>query len=366
MEQPAKNRTWVRPDVRRGRGASSRPGGRYEPLAREAFDDGWDTVDEEPEKLKTIIIPDKSKSIISYNNSPDVGGDRTINPYRGCEHGCIYCFARPGHAFLGLSPGLDFESRLFVKFDAPKLLAKELRNPKYKPAPFMLSGVTDCYQPIEKAFRLTRQILEVLNDFSHPVCIVTKSSLVTRDMDLLKAMAKRNLASVAVSVTTLDRKLARAMEPRAATPPRRIAAIRKLTGAGIPVIVMFAPVIPGLNDHELDAVLQEARKAGATGAGYVMLRLPFELKDLFREWLEEHRPDRARRVMKMIRDVRGGRSYVAEFGERMRGTGPVARLIASRFQTACRRLGLNEQRRRLDISQFSPPGEPGDQLDLFP
>jgi len=351
--------------VPRGRGAVSNAGGRFESRLREAFDDGWTGDDEAPKPLRTVIQPERARVIISRNDSPDVGFDRSINPYRGCEHGCIYCYARPAHAYMGLSPGLDFESHIFFKPEAGRLLEAELSRRGYVPGPIHIGGNTDPYQPQERTLRVTRQVLEVLSRFNHPFSIITKSALILRDIDLIGPMGAANLARVAVSVTTLDRSLARAMEPRAATPERRIGAIRGLAAAGCPVAVMFAPVIPGLNDHELEAVLERAAEAGATGAGYVVLRLPQEIKDLFREWLDAARPDRARRVMSLVRQMRGGQDYDAEWGKRMKGEGPIAEIIAARFKAARKRFGLDQERTPLDVSRFLVPPKAGDQMDLF-
>ena len=303
--------------------------------------------------------------IISKNDSPDVGFSRSINPYRGCEHGCIYCYARPAHAYMGLSPGLDFESKLFFKPEAGRLLDQELRKPRYQPLIIHIGGNTDPYQPQERTLRVTRQVLEVLARFRHPCSVITKSALILRDLDLLGPMAARNLVRVAVSVTTLDRKLARSMEPRAATPERRIGAIRALAAAGVPTIVMFAPSIPGLNDHEMEAVLERAAEAGAKGAGYVALRLPLEIKDLFKEWLATDHPDRASKVMSLVRQMRGGKDYDAEWRTRMRGEGPIADLMSQRFNAARRRLGLDRPLPDLDLGLFRPPVRAGDQGDLF-
>ncbi len=354
----------LQPHVR-GRGARSNASGRYEPLAREAFDDGWTERDEAPRPLRTVLTAERARTILTRNDSPDVGFDRSINPYRGCEHGCIYCYARPAHAYMGLSPGLDFESRLFFKPDAAQLLEKELSKPGYKVDRVHIGGNTDPYQPIERRLRITRQVLEVLDRFNHPVSVITKSALVARDVDILGRMAERGLAKAFVSVTTLDRKLARAMEPRAATPERRLWAMRQLADAGVPVGVGFAPVIPGLNDHELEAVLERAAEAGASEAMFVVLRLPLEIKDLFAEWLETQVPDRARRVLSLVRQMRGGRKYDAQWGSRMTGLGPVAELIRRRFTVATARLGLNRAsvRQRLDL--FCAPSPPKSQLDLF-
>ncbi|MDP8915855.1 MAG: PA0069 family radical SAM protein, partial [Pseudomonadota bacterium] len=291
--------------------------------------------------------------------------NQSINPYRGCEHGCTYCYARPAHAYMGLSPGLDFESRLFFKPEAAALLERELSKPGYKVQNIQIGGNTDPYQPIERKLRITRGVLEVLQRFQHPFSIITKSHAITRDLDILGPMGRAGLARAAVSVTTLDRKLARSMEPRAATPERRLEAIRALADAGAPTVVMFAPVIPGLNDHELEAVLERAAEAGAVSAGYVVLRLPLEIKDLFREWLETDHPDRARRVISLTRQMRGGRDYDPEWGKRQRGEGPIAELIARRFQLASERLGLNRSWAELDVGRFRPPPRSGDQADLF-
>ena len=351
--------------VIRGRGAVSNASGRYEPTSREAFDDGWTEADGEPKPLRTELTAERARKIITRNDSPDVGFSASINPYRGCEHGCIYCYARPAHAWMGLSPGLDFESKLFFKPEAAKLLERELSRPGYVPDPIHIGGNTDPYQPIEKTLRITRGVLEVLDRFNHPCSIITKNALITRDADVLGRMAGRGLARAFVSVTTLDRKLARAMEPRAATPGKRLEAIRRLADAGVPVGVGVAPVIPGLNDHEMEAILEAAAEAGATSAMFVTLRLPLEIKDLFREWLAEAYPDRAERVMSLVRQTRGGTDYDAEWGSRMKGTGPLAELIAARFKKATRKYGLNSERPPHDVEQFMVPPRTGDQLRLF-
>jgi DNA repair photolyase len=353
------------PNAIRGRGARSNDSGRYESQSREAFDDGWTMEDPEPAQLTTTVTAEKARVIISHNDSPDVGFSASINPYRGCEHGCIYCYARPAHAYMGLSPGLDFESKLFFKPEAAKLLEKELSKRSYKPEFIHIGGNTDPYQPQERKLRITRGIIEVLVRFRHPFSLITKSALVVRDVDLLAEAAAMDLARVAVSITTLDRKLARSMEPRAATPEKRIDAVRRLTAAGVPVTVMFAPCIPGLNDHEMEAVLERAAEAGASGAGYVALRLPLEIKDLFREWLDTDHPDRARRVMSLVRQMRGGLDYDARWKTRMKGEGPVADLMATRFKAAKRRYGLNQDWGMLDAGKFRVPPAPGGQLDLF-
>lgn len=349
----------------RGRGARSNASGRFESQVREAFDDGWTADDQEPARLTTTVTAEAARVIISRNDSPDVGFAASINPYRGCEHGCTYCYARPAHAYMGLSPGLDFESKLYFKREAARLLEAELRSPRYRPELIHIGGNTDPYQPQERALRITRQVLEVLLRFRHPFSVITKSTLITRDLDLLAEAAARKLTRVAISVTTLDRKLARSMEPRAATPEKRLAAIRALTSAGVPVTVMFAPAIPGLNDHEMEAVLERAAEAGASGAGYVALRLPREIKDLFREWLESDHPDRARRVMSLVRQMRKGKDYDAEWGSRMRGHGPVADLMRARFAAAKTRYGLDRGWGSLDLSRFCVPPKAGDQIDLF-
>ena len=349
----------------RGRGARSNAGGRYESQSREAFDDGWTPDDIEPTRLTTTVTAEKAKVIITHNDSPDVGFSASINPYRGCEHGCIYCYARPAHAYMGLSPGLDFESKLFFKPGAAALLERELSRPSYVPEVIHIGGNTDPYQPLERRLRVTRGVLEVLARFNHPFSIITKSALVLRDLDILAPMAERNLVRVAVSITTLDRKLARSMEPRAATPDKRLAAVKGLSDAGVPVIVMFAPSIPGLNDHEMEAVLERAAAAGARGAGYVALRLPMEIADLFQEWLASDHPDRASRVMSLIRQMRGGKTYDAQWGKRMKGEGPLAALMSRRFATAKARYGLTMTREPMDLSQFRIPPQSGGQIDLF-
>ncbi len=341
----------TRPLPPKGRGAQTNADGRFERLSHHREHDGWDD-DARPEPLRTTTLYDATRTIIARNASPDLSFDRSINPYRGCEHGCIYCFARPTHAYLGLSPGLDFESRILVKPRAAELLEAELSAPGYTPRPIALGTNTDPYQPLERDHRITRQILEVLSRRNHPVAIVTKSDLITRDLDILGPMAERGLAKAAISITTLDRDLARAMEPRAATPEKRLQAIRALSRAGVPSAVMTAPLIPALNDAEMETILERAREAGASAAGYVVLRLPLEIKDLFRDWLEAHAPDKAAHVMALVRAMRGGRDYDAAWGTRMKGAGPYARLLAQRFRVAARRLGLNAQRMPLDATQF--------------
>jgi DNA repair photolyase len=359
----------IRPEVLRGRGAVSNAVGRFEKQSRVLLDDGWDdgwrTEDGAPPPIRTEVILDATRTIIARNKSPDLSFDQSVNPYRGCEHGCIYCFARPSHAFLGMSPGVDFESRLFAKPNAAALLARELSAPGYIPKVIAMGTNTDPYQPLEKKMRITRSVLEVLRDFRHPVAIVTKSPLILRDLDILSDMASMGLAKAALSITTLDRKLARVMEPRAGTPARRLAAIRGLTDAGVPSAVMFAPAIPALNDAEMEAVLTAAAEAGARSAGYVLLRLPLEIKDLFREWLETNVPDRAKHVMTLVRQMRGGKDYDANWNTRMTGTGPYAQVMARRFHMAVKRLGLNRPTAPLAVHKFKRPARLGDQLALF-
>ena len=349
----------------RGRGARSNRSGRFEAEVREAFDDGWTADDALATAIATSVSPERAKTIITHNDSPDVGFSASIKPYRGCEHGCIYCYARPAHAYMGLSAGLDFESKLFFKPEAARLLERELSDPRYKPEIIHIGGNTDPYQPQERKLRVTRQVLEVLERFNHPFSIISKSALILRDLDVISSMSTKNLVRVAISITTLDRRLARSMEPRAATPEKRLEAVRRLAGAGVPVIVMFAPCIPGLNDHEMEAVLQRAAEAGARGAGYVALRLPLEIKDLFEEWLATDHPDRASRVMSLIRQIRGGKAYDSQWGKRMKGEGPIAALMSRRFATAKQRYGLAEPLPPLDLTHFRIPPQAGDQLQLF-
>ena len=353
-------------DQARGRGALSNASGRFEREYAEPFDDGW-TADEKPETLKTETILEKPKTIITYNTSPDIGFDRTINPYKGCEHGCIYCFARPNHAYRGLSPGLDFETKIFVKPSAPALLRRELSKKTYKPRPIQFAGDTDIYQPLEKELRIARGILEVLSEFNHPVMLITKSALIMRDLDLLAPMAEKGLVSVAISFTSLDRQLSRVMEPRCAAPHRRLDAMRELSSAGVPVTAMTAPLIPALNEPELEHLLEAAADAGAKRAGYVLLRLPLEITGLFTEWLEAHYPDRAKRVMSLLRGMHSGQDYRSEWQVRQRGDGPYAQLIAARFRNASRRLGLNSARTSLRTDLFRVPRrkDHGSQMGLF-
>ncbi len=352
----------VEQNRRRGRGAVSNATGRFEPGRREHFDDGWESLlDQEP--FKTEVREETVKTIVATNASPDLGFDRSINPYRGCEHGCIYCYARPSHAYWGYSAGLDFETKLTAKVNAAEALEKELSRPGYSAATIVLGANTDAYQPIERERKITRAVLEVLDRFSHPAAIVTKSALVVRDLDILSRLAGRGLIKVTLSVTTLDRRLARKMEPRAPTPDKRIEAIRQLSSAGVPVGVLTAPLIPALNDHELERILEACAQAGASEAGYVLLRLPLEISALFQEWLEAKFPDRARRVMSLVRSARGGKDYVSRFGERQTGTGAYADQIAARFQLALKRFGLNQRHLSLRTDLFRPPGEA--QLSLF-
>lgn len=349
----------------KGRGARSNTSGRYEADRREEFDDGWTDQDEAAAPLRTTLSPEHARTIIAKNTSPDVGFDRSINPYKGCEHGCIYCYARPSHAWMGLSPGLDFESRIFFKPQAASLLEQELARPRYVCKRIHIGGNTDPYQPVERETQSTRSILQVMQRFRQPFSIITKSVLIARDADILGPMGRDGLASAFVSITTLDRGLARAMEPRASTPAKRLEAISRLADAGCPVGVGFAPVIPGLNDHEMEAILEAAQKAGATSAMYVTLRLPLEIKDLFREWLADARPERAARVMSLIRQTRGGKDYDPDWAQRMKGTGPVADLIAARFKAAIKRYGLDASRSPLDVTRFRVPSDMRPQMDLF-
>ncbi|MBX3498444.1 MAG: PA0069 family radical SAM protein [Alphaproteobacteria bacterium] len=368
--------------ARKGRGAISNPPVRYDSQSTVAVDDGWGSADErdplkvnphpdddEPPRLATTLTRDASRTVIARNTSPDVPFDRSINPYRGCEHGCVYCFARPTHAYLGLSPGLDFETKLLFKPDAPELLRQELARRSYRCDVIAMGTNTDPYQPVERDLKLMRRILQVLAEFNHPVGIVTKNALVTRDIDILAPMARRNLVQVFLSVTTLDRHLANIMEPRASTPTRRVAAIRALNQAGVPCGVMAAPMIPAINDHEMEAILEAAHQAGAQRAGYTVLRLPLEIAQLFEEWLREHFPDRAERVLSLVRQMRGGKIYDSEWGQRMTGTGTLAQLIRQRFDLAAKKFGFNKFRYQLDTTQFRVPesmsGKDTRQMSLF-
>jgi DNA repair photolyase len=351
-------------DRRRGRGTASNASGRFEPLARVAFDDGWQGLEQLP-PFKTTVTIDATRKIITHNDSPDISFDRSINPYRGCEHGCVYCFARPTHAYLGLSPGLDFEAKLFMKPNAPELLERELSAPDYSPKTIAIGTNTDPYQPIERRYQIMRRILEVLDRAGHPVGIVTKSALVLRDLDILTRMAKRDLVKVAISVTTLDAKLARVMEPRASTPPRRLGTLRELIKAGVPASALVAPIIPAINDAEIERILEAIAETGVRHAGYVLLRLPLELKDLFREWLIENFPDRYRHVINLIRETRGGKDYDSTWGKRQTGSGPIAWMIGRRFEVACERLGFNLTSVKTTTEHFKPPRPAAEQLDLF-
>ena len=339
----------------RGRGAVSNQAGRFERETREALDDGWGTIEDAAPRLATTLTKETPRTIITFNKSPDIHFDRSINPYRGCEHGCVYCFARPTHAYHGLSAGLDFESKLFFKPDGPDLLLKELSRPGYVPRPIALGVNTDAYQPIERDQQLTRRFLEILSAHNHPVSLLTKSALILRDIDLIAPMADKQLCRVGISITTLDRKLARTREPRAATPHKRFETVQKLSEQGIPVTVMAAPLIPALNEPELETLLETAKQNGAIGAGYVLLRLPFELKDLMHEWLAEHYPDRAARVINLLREMRGGKDYDADWFSRGSGAGPYAKLIAQRFARAVKRLHLQPNRTPLRTDLFQPP-----------
>ncbi len=352
-------------EVRKGRGAASNRSGRYERHRHEAFDDGWGTIDEEPAPLGTEVRPDASRTVIARNASPDLGFDRSINVYRGCEHGCVYCYARPTHAFLGLSPGQDFESRIFAKHDAPAQLERELARPGYTCRMIAMGTNTDPYQPTERRLALTRGVLEVLERCEHPVGIVTKSALVVRDADILSRMARRRLATVSLSVTTLDRDLARTMEPRASTPAKRLEAMKALGAAGVPVGVMVAPIVPGLTDHEMEGILEAAHAAGAGRAGYVLLRLPREVRELFLEWLSVHAPNRAGRVVSLLQGMRDGALNDPHFDSRMTGKGPYAALLAARFARATQRLGLARRGPGLDTERFRPPSRDPAQLALL-
>ncbi|MGI9481400.1 MAG: PA0069 family radical SAM protein [Hyphomicrobiales bacterium] len=352
------------PKTLRGRGARSNRSGRFEKNDRLLFDDGWETLDELP-KLKTEVTEERPKKIITKNKSLDLGFEQSINPYRGCEHGCSYCYARPTHAFMGLSPGLDFESKLFVKLNAAELLRKELSAPGYEPKAIVLGTNTDPYQPIERRYRVTRQILEVLQEFNHPVGIVTKSAVVLRDLDILQPMAEQNLVKVAISVTTMKPEIARKMEPRAASPTKRLQALEVLSASGVPTCVMVAPIVPAINDTEIEEILNAASVTGTREAGYVMLRLPLELRELFREWLADEFPDAASRCMSLLKSTRKGKDYDSTWGQRMTGTGPYAWSIGRRFEITAKRLGFNEKRLKLTRNLFIRPPQSGEQLQLF-
>jgi DNA repair photolyase len=352
------------------RGALSSIPGRFESLGREAFDDGWSADDEPVPERQTSVTEERARSIIATNDSPDVSFEQSVNAYRGCEHGCVYCYARPSHAYLELSPGLDFETKLFAKTNAAELLKEALAKPGYVVKPLAFGTNTDCYQPIERRYRIMRQLLEILAECEHPLTIVTKSALIERDLDLLAPMARKNLVKAFVSITTLDRQLARSLEPRAASPQRRVDALRALAAAGVPCGVMIGPVIPALTDKSMEHILEAAAAAGATMAGWIMLRLPNEVRPLFKEWLAHHYPQRADHVISIVRQVRGGRENDPRFGSRMSGSGNFAELIEKRFAIACRRLGLNSDdnhmnpRDGLDCSRFRPPS-PAGQMKLF-
>jgi len=351
-------------DPRKGRGAGINPEGRFESTAREAFDDGWDKPEEDLPPLKTQVTEERVKTIISRNDSPDVPFTQSINPYQGCEHGCVYCYARPSHAYRNLSPGIDFETRLFAKVNAAEALRDELSRPGYRCEMISIGANTDPYQPVERQYRITRGILEVCSQFNQPIGIVTKNALVERDLDILAPMARRNLAAVYVSCNNLDHDLARRLEPRCSAPARRLLAMQRVAEAGVPVGVLVAPVIPFLTDHEIEAVLEAAWARGARDAGYIVMRLPWELKELFKEWLDRHYPLKAKHVMSRVRAMRGGRDNDPRFGSRMTGEGELARLLEQRFAKACARLGYNTGRRgaALDTAQFQVPRV---QLSLF-
>jgi len=360
------------PAMPKGRGSHQYLPGRFESTTTEAVDDGWAAPEADtesgpdPRRPPTRVEEETARSVISRNSSPDVGFSLSLNPYRGCEHGCSYCFARPSHAYLNLSPGLDFETRIFAKTNAPEVLRRELAARGYRTQPIALGINTDAYQPAERRLQLTRRILEVLLECRHPVSLITKNALIERDLDLLQALAQQSLVHVHFSVTTLDAHLSARLEPRAAAPHARLRAMSRLHQAGVPVGVMFAPVIPWVNEHELEAVLEAAREAGAGNAGYVLLRLPHEVAPLFRDWLQAHFPQRAAHVMSAVQQMRGGRDYQAAFGERMRGQGPHAQLLARRFALACKRLGYGPRHwPGLDCSRFVPPRAPSAQGELF-
>ena len=359
----------IKPEAQKGRGAvSSQVSSRFERYSHHRIDDGWHESEEDEafkHKLQTTLGIDTARSVIRYNESPDIGFSRSINPYRGCEHGCIYCFARPSHAYLGLSPGLDFETKIFYKPDAAKLLRAELAKPSYKPDNILIGINTDCYQPFERELENTRSILKVLAECNHPCSIITKSSLILRDLDILAPMAAKKLVRVAVTLGTLDPELHRKMEPRAPRPDKRIATMKALVDAGVPVTIMTAPIIPALNDHEIEGLLQAAKDVGVTHAGFTVLRLPWELKELFEEWLNAHFPDRAAHVLSLLRQIYGGKLYDAKWGIRGRGTGPYADMLGQRHRLACDKLGMNEGERMLDNSLFCKPTIVSDQMELF-
>lgn len=352
----------------KNRGALSNPEGRFEIHKHECFDDGWDIYDDSESlpTLETVLIPEEAKSIIAHNNSPDIGFDQSINPYRGCEHGCIYCYARPSHAYMGMSAGIDFETKIFHKVDAANLLRKEFNRPKYQCRTIVIGANTDPYQPVESKLKITRSILEVMHEYKHPTVIITKNSLIERDKDILQELAKDHLISVVISLTTLQIPLKRILEPRTSSPSARLRAIKNLSALGIPMMVMAAPIIPMINDKELEKILEQAAKAGALSAGYTLVRLPHEVKDLFREWLQTHFPKRADHVMSIIRQMRGGKDYDATFGKRMRGEGEFATLLSHRFHLACKRYRLNEMSREpLNTEAFKRNKPEPNQLDLW-
>jgi DNA repair photolyase len=359
-DQPSSGRAIVK-----GRGAASNPDNRFSEFSREDFDDDWPGDGDAPPPLRTTLHTDRARSVITRNDSPDIPFDRSVNPYRGCEHGCIYCFARPSHAYLGHSPGLEFETEIYHKPEGAERLADELRGRGYRPEPLALGVNTDAWQPVERRAGVTRSLLEVLWAFRHPVSLITKSAGIVRDLDLLAPMAEAGLVSAVFSITTLDPELSRRMEPRAARPAARLRAMRRLHEAGVPVGVSVAPIVPGLTDPEIESILDAAHQHGATWSRYILLRLPHELGALFRDWLNHHYPERAGRVMARVRDTQGGKDYDPRFGVRMRGTGPVADLIARRFELASGKLGLAAEGPELDRSQFKPPPRSGDQMDLF-
>lgn len=349
----------------KGRGAVSNLAGRFVDQVSSRESDGWEMALEPVERIETVAIEEKAKSIIATNNSPDIPFTQSINAYRGCEHGCVYCYARPAHAYMDLSPGLDFETRLFYKPNAAELLEKALRKKGYRCSPIAMGTNTDPYQPLEKDKRITHQILETLQRYRHPVTIVTKSQLILRDLPVLAEMAQDNLVHVGISVTTLDNGLKRKLEPRTAGPAARLRTIEALAAAGIPTAVMAAPIIPALNDAELEKILHSAHGAGAIHAAYILLRLPFEVAPLFRQWLQEHYPERAEHVMSIVQQSRGGKDNQSEFGQRQRGTGVFAQLLQQRFRVTCRKLGLNERKLDLDCTRFTLPSQSGDQQSLF-
>ena len=356
----------TRIEKRVGRGAASNHTGRFEPIAAQIVDDGWGSLEESLPPFATTVRAEPARSIIARNKSPDISFDQSINPYRGCEHGCIYCYARPSHAYLNLSPGLDFETKLFYKPDAARLLAQELAAPNYRCSPITIGANTDAYQPIERRYRVTREVLEVLMRANHPVSIITKSALIERDIDLLAPMASKGLVLALISITTLDDALKRSLEPRTASPNARLRTIKRLAQAGIPVQVMVAPVIPVLTDAELESILAAAAAAGAGAAGYVLLRMPYEIKGLFREWLEQHEPLKAQHVLARLQAMHGGADYDSRWGQRQRGSGEYATLLAQRFRLACKRLGLNSGHAFVhNTSLFSPERMTPQQLPLI-